>query len=345
MNARAKKILRTLVVRYLDDGSPVSSRALANATEISCSSATVRNVMADLEDIGLLVSPHTSAGRIPSVSGMRFFVERLLPRRAVPKTVVRSLRFGLRGDTASDVLRASAEVVSRLTQCVGFVALSPREQPAVRELSLIKLSSSRVLAVIFTDDGDIINRVFSHVGEVREKELNAAAAAYNAYFSGLTFGQAKSRLCSQLLELRVQIKALLQGLLEHADGDDEAPAADKLEIAGVVNLLRQDDLSSDIQRLRELYVFLERKEELLELIERCRRAKNRSRVFIGSECGVSALSECSVVFSPCGGERQRPLGFLGVLGPTRMRYAQVIPTVNIAAELLGGTLTELRRVN
>ena len=309
--------------------------------------------MADLEDVGFLVSPHTSAGRIPSARGMRFFIDRLLTVTPPSQKTVKCLEENLRGETVADAQRTAATVLSQLTKYAGFVTAPPAKPPVVRKLRFVKLSSSRILAVIVTGSGDILNRIFAHEGDVSEEDLNAAAAIYNRHFSGVTLSRAKGLLREQLLELRERIAALLRALLERVgrEGDDTADAA-ALQVAGEINLLGQEDLSVDIERLRRLYDLLARKKELLALIKRGGEAEN-VRVFIGSECGLRALEECSVVFSSVPGapvragraEDGRALGVVGIIGPKRMRYNQVISTVGIAATLLGGLLDNLRSPN
>lgn len=343
LDPRARKILHSLISQYLQDGNPVASRTLANMAGFDWSAATVRNVMADLEDFGFLVSPHTSAGRIPSAQGMRFFVDQLLTVPPPSQKTVKCLEENMRGNTAADIQRGAASVVSQLTKYAGFVAAPAAAVPVVRKLRFVKLSSSRVLAVIVTDGGDILNRIFVYDGDASEEDLNAAAAIYNRHFSGVTLGRAQTLLRGQLLDLRERIASLLRALLERVGADaEEGAGADALQVAGEINLLGEEDLSGDIDRLRKLYDLLERKKELLALLERGGAAEN-VRVFIGSECGLRELEECSVVFSSARSSPDgRALGVVGIIGPKRMRYNQVISTVGIAATLLGGMLDDIR---
>lgn len=340
LDDRAKQVLRCLVRRYLRDGQPVPSSALARATTLSYSPATIRHVMADLEDIGFLVSPHTSAGRIPSPRGIRFFVDHLLTVVPPTRKTVRDLTHELRRETVTEVHSAAAAVISQLTKYVGFVAAPAMQPPVVRQLRFVKLSSNRVLAVIVTGSGDVLNRVFNHDEGISERDLTLAAAAYNRYCANMTFNDAQTLLHSQMLELRAQISRLLESLLKKV-GEDPIAKADMLCVAGEMNLLKDDDLSGDMQQLRELYDLLQRKKELIRLLERGAHANN-VHVFIGSESGLSALEQCSVVFSSCSGSDGKALGLIGVVGPKRMRYNKVIPTVDVAAQLLGNVLTDLR---
>ena len=339
LDDRAKRVLHALVVRYLQDGQPVGSRTLAGMPAIDCSAATVRNVMSDLEDIGFLVSPHTSAGRVPSSHGIRFFVDRLLTVSSPTRRMFNQLRAELRGDTVSDVRESAAKVVSQLTHYAGFVVAPGAAKPVVRKLRFVKLSSNRVLAVIITDTGDVLNRVFTHDEMINDADLAAAANVYNEHFSGMAFDAVWALLRTQLSDLRTQIRQLLRGLLQHMDNESETVASD-LRLAGEMNLLNEADLFADVTQLRELYDLLARKKELLALIEGAHPAENVC-VFIGSECGLKAMRECSIVFSSCVG-KDKSLGVIGVIGPKRMPYNRVIPTVNVAAKLLGGLLEELR---
>ncbi|MCH9705368.1 MAG: heat-inducible transcriptional repressor HrcA [Proteobacteria bacterium] len=344
LDDRAKQVLRYLVQSYLHDGNPVGSRTLANNAVVPYSPATIRNVMSDLEDIGFLVSPHTSAGRIPSPRGIRFFIDQLLTVTPPEKNTLHRLENSLRRETTTEVHTAGANIISQLTQYVGFVAMPISALPVVRKLRFVKLSSCRILAVIVTDSGDVLNRIFTYDRDVSETELNAAATVYNRYFADMTFSEAQKLMYSQLLELREQIGNLLKSLLEKVDEKEHAAADENsgLYIAGESNLLKDENLSGDMHKLRELYDLLEQKKEMLRLLKRGDNAADVS-IFIGSESGLSALDECSVVFSSCGQEEDgKPLGLIGVIGPKRMRYNRVIPTVGVAAKLLGNVLETLR---
>ena len=340
LDPRARQILHSLVVHYLRDGNPVGSRTLSHNGRIHCSPATIRNVMADLEDLGLLVSPHTSAGRIPSARGMRFFIDQLLTVTPPTQRVIRDLREGLRGDTPAEVLRGMATVISQLTAYVGFVTLPATGAPTIRHLRFVQLSSSRALAIMVTGEGEVINRIVTCDDGLSEARLKMAARAYNSHFSGLTLAAAQQRLHEQIVDVKDQIASLLRGLLSSVGGENEG---EQLQVAGVANLLNQEDLSSNIKNLRQLYDLLEKKKDLLEIVRRSSGVENVG-VFIGSESGVQALEACSIVFSSCinDGEGGKPLGMVGVIGPKRMRYSRVIPTVDVASKLLGDVLGEMR---
>ena len=340
LDDRTKEVLRYLVQRYLQDGQPVGSGTLANNAALPYSPATIRNVMANLKDIGFLISPHTSAGRIPSQRGMRFFIEQLLVVTPPTETMVNHMQSGLQCETPAEVQSAAARVVSQLTQYVGFVAIPPPRKPVIHRLRFVKLSSSRLLAVMITTDGDVLNRIFVYNRDVSERELNMAAGVFNRHFSGLEFSEAQQRLQKQMLEIREKISSLLRRLLDKVEKDTQREGG-VLQIAGEMNLLKEKDLSKNMKKLEQLYDLLEKKKELMRLLLGSDKAKD-VRVFIGSESGLSALEECSLVFSSCGSEDNDAVGLIGVVGPKRMRYNQVIPTVDVAARLLRGVLDNFR---
>ena len=341
LDERARAVLRALVREYIRAGEPVGSRTLSRITRMNLSPATMRNIMADLEEQGMLTSPHTSAGRIPSAQGMRFFVDTLLSAdlsAADPARSARRVKRLLSGETAGAVLDSAARAVSELTQFVGLVAVPSRDKPVVRRLHFVKLGAARALAVLVTDD-EALNRAISTGREFSERQLRTAARFYNERLAGMTLEDAAKALRGMTSDLRGEIAALLTRMLGQVSAPD-----DSLKIAGEFNLLNADALASDIDRLRQLHSLLRRREDLLNLLEAGARAEN-VRVFIGGECGHEALSECSVVLSPYGdaaGAEGRPLGVIGVIGPKRMTYDRVIPTVRVAANVVGDALRRLR---
>ena len=288
----------------------------------------------------MLTSPHTSAGRVPSAKGMRFFVDTLLsadlaaagdgggggPARRVERL--------LSGETPAAVLDSAAQAVSELTQFVGLVAAPSRDKPVVRRLHFVKMGPARALAVLVTDD-EALNRAISTGREFSERQLRAAAKFYNERLAGMTLEDAAAALREMTSDLRGEIAALLARML----GQVSAP--DSLKVAGEFNLLNADALASDIDRLRQLHRLLQRREDLLNLLEAGDKAEN-VRVFIGGECGHDALAECSLVVSPYGDAEGRPLGVIGVIGPKRMTYDRVIPTVRVTARAVGDALRRLR---
>lgn len=339
---RAQVILKSIVREYIRGGEPVGSRTLSRVSKMNLSPATVRNVMADLEHMGFLTSPHTSAGRVPSAKGFRFFVDNLVTSRAPDNSLVQRLRGDLHGDTVTDVMGSAAVAVSELTRFAGFVAAPSRGEAKISRLRFVKLSSSRTLAVVVTSDGEIINRVFECRRPPRERDLSAAARFFNRHLCNLNFSEAKKRLRTEMRNLRAEISALLSDMLQNID--DKLPSeSPRLQMAGELNLLNQRELTDDVRRLRKLYRLFNEKQEFLDIIDRSSRGEE-VRVFIGSECGHEALAECSVVLSSFGAsDGAEPLGWLGIIGPKRMRYPQVISTVDVAAKTVAGALQRFRQ--
>ena len=345
VSRRAQLILRMIVREYIRGGEPVGSRTLSRLSHLNLSPATMRNTMADLEHMGFLSSPHTSAGRIPSAKGFRFFVDNLLTMRPLDASAVRRLNGDLRGDSANDVMSAAANTVSEMTKFAGFVAAPARGTPHIARLRFVKLSSERVLTVIITTDGEIINRVFECRRPASERELNAAAKFFNQHCRNMTFHEAKQRLRVDVKNLRAEISILFADMLKTLDQKQPEEDGGTLQLAGELNLLNQSDISADIRQLRKLYGLFHRKKEFLDIIDRGSRGGD-VRVFIGHECGHDALSDCSVVLSPFvgiddGGDNA-VVGYLGVIGPKRMQYPQVISTVEMAAKTVARVLQRIR---
>ena len=337
LDERSRTVLRALVREYIRAGEPVGSRTLSRITRMNLSPATMRNIMADLEDSGMLTSPHASAGRIPSPRGMRFFVDTLLSADLADSRSARRVEKLLSGETPAAVLASAAQAVSELTRFVGLVAAPARDRPVVRRLHFVKIGPARALAVLVTDD-EALNRAISTGREFSERQLRAAAKFYNERLTGMTLEDAAGALREMTSDLRGEIAALLARML----GQVSAGAPDdSLKVAGEFNLLNADALASDIDRLRKLHRLLQRRQDLLNLLEAGDRAEN-VRVFIGGECGHDALEECSVVVSPYGDAEGRPLGVIGVIGPKRMTYDRIIPTVRVTAAAVGDALRRLR---
>lgn len=340
VNNRARAILKSIVREYIRGGEPVGSRTVSRIAGMNLSPATMRNIMADLEEMGFLISPHTSAGRVPSAKGFRFFVDNLLTVRPLDDNLVKRLRYDLRGNTVGDVLSAAATTVSQLTHFAGFVTAPAGGTPKITQLRFVKLSSSRVLTVAVTADGEIINRVFECSNPPRERDLLSATRYFNRHFRNLTLNQARLRLRADMTSLRGEISTLLTDMLKTVD--DNPPAADNIvQLAGEMNLLNQSELTADVRRLRNLYSLFNKKKELFSIIDRGSHGREVC-VFIGNECGHKALTDCSLVLSPFTGNDNTVLGYLGVIGPKRMPYHQVISTVDVAAKTVAHALRQLR---
>ena len=335
LGARGRAVLRALVAEYLRQGAPVSSQKIAQLPSIAASPATVRAIMANLESQGLLVSPHSSAGRLPSARGLRFFVNNMLTVMPPSSQTIMDIRDGVQGDNAGEVLDASARTISKLTQYAGFIVVSPQAAARVRRLQFIKLASRRLLAVMEMTEGDVINRMFDCDDDISDAALDAAARFYNEKFSDVPVAQAREQLQHQVFDLHAQIADLLRRMLDKTQ--ESAPSQDAdLRVFGKTNLAAPD-IAGDIGKLQGLYDLLRRKRELLQLLQSSAGGDD-VRLFIGSECGFDEMDDCSVVFAACD-DRNKPVGIVGVIGPKRMRYNRIIPTVAAAARAVEQTLS------
>lgn len=324
------------MAQYVRDGQPVGSRTLARESGLDLSPATIRNVMSDLERLGLVRAPHTSAGRVPTVQGYRFFVDSLLKFKPLAQDELETLQEGFQGTQATPNLLASASaLLSDVTHFVGLVTVPKRERFALRYVDFVPLSESRVLAVLVFIDGDVQNRLLHTPQPYTREELQRAANYLNAHYTGETLGDVKHRLRSELQETRDRMYRIMGRAIAVAERALTAPEDDELLLTGETNLMEYAELS-DTEKLRRLFEAFHRKRELLSLTERCIQGEGL-RLFIGEESGHRALGDCSVVTAPYAADG-RVLGVLGVIGPTRMDYDRVIPVVDATARLLGAAL-------
>jgi heat-inducible transcriptional repressor len=336
LEPRARQLLRTLISRYIRDGEPVGSQTLARHAGLDVSPATIRNILGDLEDLGLLSSPHTSAGRVPTAQGYRVFVDSLLQLRPLPESEVTRLRQELpAGAGTQSLLGSASELLSAMSHFVGVVSAPRRETFAFRHIDFVPLDARRVLAILVFADNDVQNRVLQTQRAFDAGELERVANYLNRHFAGHPLTEVRATLLRELREARSEMETLLAHALELseqalAEGDDPG-----MLLAGQSRLLGVQDLS-DLDRLRELFEAFARKREILQLLERTLRAPG-VRIFIGEETGLASLEGMSLVTAPyaAGG---RALGVLGVIGPSRMAYDRVIPVVQAAADVLGAAL-------
>ncbi|WP_147652719.1 heat-inducible transcriptional repressor HrcA [Vulcaniibacterium gelatinicum] len=339
LDPRARQLLRTLIARYIRDGEPVGSQTLARHAGLDISPATIRNILADLEEIGLVASPHTSAGRVPTAQGYRVFVDSLLQVRPLPETEVERLRHELPTGSGTQALLGSAsELLSAMTHFVGVVSVPRREQFAFRHIDFVPLEGQRVLAILVFADNDVQNRILQTRRQYDAAELERVANYLNQHFAGRPLAEVRATLLQELRAARSEMEALLASTVELAEqalaGSDE-----DVVVAGQSRLLGVQDLS-DLDRLRELFEAFARKREILQLLERTLRAPG-VRIFIGEETGLAPLEGVSLVTAPYAAQG-RVLGVLGVIGPTRMAYDRVIPLVQAAAEVLGEAIEPTR---
>ena len=334
LDDRARLLLKTLIERYIADGQPVGSRALAKMPGLEVSPATIRNVMADLEDMGFIASPHTSAGRVPTPRGYRLFVDALLTVRPVEQQEAELIKGQLQVADPQRALQAAAQLLGSLTHFAGVV-LTPRRTSSFRQVEFLRLSAKRVLLIIVTPEGDVQNRILITEQPYSSAQLAEAANIFNQYFAGLSFDQARVRLHGELAALRSEIAALMEAAV--AAGEQAAEEDDAVVVAGERNLLEVSDLAANLDRLRALFELFEHKTRLMQLLEISGRAHG-VQIYIGGDSSKVPLDETSMVVAPYEVDG-KVVGTLGVIGPTRMAYERVIPIVDITARLLSSALS------
>ena len=336
LDARSQILLKTLIERYIAEGQPVGSRALSRYSGLELSPATVRNVMSDLEEMGFIASPHTSAGRIPTARGYRFFVDSLLTVQPLDKSRISALRGQLQPDQPQRLISSASHLLSELTQFAGVVVAPRREAVRIRQIEFISLSETRILLIIVTTAGDVQNRILLTRRPYSSNELTGAASYLNEHFAGLAFEEIRSRVQEELKQLSSDMSELMAAAVE-AGTEATADTAASYVISGETNLLDVEDLSSNMVRLRELFKMFEKRTGLLQLLDLSNRAEG-VQIFIGGESGLAPLDGCSVITAPYEVDGQ-VVGSVGVIGPTRMAYDRVIPIVDITARLLSNALS------
>jgi heat-inducible transcriptional repressor len=336
LDDRSKTLLKTLIERYIADGQPVGSRALSRLSGLDLSAATVRNVMADLEELGYIASPHTSAGRVPTPRGYRFFVDSLLTMRPLEAEKIHAIEGQLRPSQPQPLISSASHLLSGLTHFAGIVLSPRRKTPKIRQIEFVSLSEKRILLIIVTTDGDVQNRILFTERPYSAAELVIATNYLNQYFAGNDFVQIRNQVRADLQKIRGDLQDLMAAAL--AAGDDAMNRnGDQYIISGERNLLEVEEFSSNMRRLRELFDLFEQRTALMQLLDVSHRADG-IQIFIGGESGLAPLDECSVVTAPYEVDGQI-VGSVGVIGPTRMAYERVIPIVDITAKLLSSALT------
>jgi heat-inducible transcriptional repressor len=330
LDDRAKLLLKALVERYIADGQPVGSRTLSKASGLDLSPATIRNVMSDLEELGLIVSPHTSAGRIPTARGYRLFVDTML--------TVRQGQFAehsLAPDQPQKVISNAANLLSNLSQFVGVV-IAPRRSSVFRHIEFLRLSERRLLVIIVTPEGDVQNRVIFTESDYSQTQLVEAANYLNSNYVGLAIEQVRERLKNEVESLRSEIASLMQAAVA-VSSDAIAETQDEVVISGERNLLAVTDFSNDMGHLRRAFELFEQKAQLMRLLDVAGQAEG-VRIFIGGESQVVPFEDLSIVSAPYEVDGQ-VVGTLGVIGPTRMAYDRMIQIVDITSKLVSNALS------
>ncbi|MFN7784678.1 MAG: heat-inducible transcriptional repressor HrcA [Lysobacterales bacterium] len=342
LDARARGLLRALIAQYIREGEPVGSRTLAKHAGLDISPATIRNVMADLEDIGLVATPHTSAGRVPTAQGYRLFVDSLLQVKPLDPGEMDRLRRGLQPQLGTQgLLNNVSELLSAATHFVGMVTVPKREQFAFRHIDFVPLDGHRILVILVFTDNEVQNRILHTRRPYSASELEQTANYLNTHFAGRALSEVRAQLLRELKDTRSAMDSILSAAVEVAEGAfGGSGAVEDVLVAGQTRLMGVQDLS-DLDRLRELFEAFSRKRELLQLLEGCATAQG-VRLFIGEESGVAPFGGCSLVTAPYGADG-KVLGVLGVIGPTRMAYERVIPMVQATAEVLGAALNRAQQ--
>ncbi len=336
LDDRAQLLLRQLINSYTRDAQPVGSKYLVELSGLDVSSATIRNIMAKLEDMGLVDSPHTSAGRIPTEAGYRFFVDSLLEVDDMAYSAQEIISQSFSGDkTSSDLIQSATDILSRITQLTGIVSLSHTAPAEVRHIEFMRLSDRRILVILVINKDDVHNKVIHVDRDYSDSELLQAAQTLSRYLIGRSFENAREMLLQELSDLRTDVNSILETVLEAMTEVCSLNAHDDLLTSGESNLLQYAELS-DINKLRNIFNVFNEKTDLLRLLDGCTSAHG-VEIFIGSESGYSVLSDCSVVGAPYH-VKGEIVGVLGVIGPTRIAYERVIPIVDITAKLLTSAL-------
>jgi heat-inducible transcriptional repressor len=345
LNERAQQLLRVLIENYIRDGQPVGSRVLSRDSGLSLSSATIRNVMADLEELGFVASPHTSAGRVPTDKGYRFFVDTLLHVRPLDNDAVSEIRrqFDTVHDGSKALVSAASQLLSSVTRLAGVVTLPRAQQASVTQIEFVVLSENRVLVVLVFNDREVQNRIIQLERYYSPDELKRASNFLNEQVRGRTLGQVRAEILRQIQETHEDMNQLMVDAINVAKKvfDVSSEGEDRLEyvIAGETNLMGVAEMTN-VERLRRLFEAFNEKRDFLHLLDHSLKAEG-VQIFIGHESGYQVLDDCSIITAPYA-SGDSVMGVLGVIGPTRMAYERVIPIVDMTAKLLGAALNSRR---
>lgn len=334
LDERARLLLKTLIERYIADGHPIGSRTLSQASGLDLSPATIRNVMADLEGLGLIASPHTSAGRVPTARGYRLFVDTMLTARPPELASAPALL----ADQPQKIISNAAQLLSNMSQFVGVV-MTPRRSSVFKHIEFLRLSEKRLLLIIVAPDGDVQNRVLFTDTDYSPAELLETSNYLNAHFCGLDIEQVRARLHTEVEQLRGEIAALMQAAVQ-LGSEAMSQAQGDVVISGERNLLSVSDFASDMNQLRRAFSLFEQKAQLMRLLDASSQAQG-VRIYIGGESQSAPPEDVSVVSAPYEVDGQ-VVGTLGVIGPTRMPYERMIEIVDITARLVSNALSQTK---
>jgi heat-inducible transcriptional repressor len=345
MNDRSREVFRRVVEGYLASGEPVGSRTLTRSMSERVSAATIRNVMQDLEFMGLLDSPHVSAGRIPTEAGLRMFVDAVLEvgtlQSADRETIDATL--GTTDNSIATLLEGIGQALSGLTRSASVV-LAPKHEAAIRHIEFVSLAADRALVVLVMADGHVENRVFRPPPGQTPSSMRTAANFLNAFAEGRTLGELRRQIGLEMARRRQEIDDLARALVESglAEWHHAGKPHERLIVRGQANLLPGSDAQADLDRIRTLFDDLERKRDIAEFLELADKGEG-VRIFIGSENKLFSLTGSALVVSPYMNADRKVIGAVGVIGPTRLNYGRVVPIVDYTAQMLGRLVTERRK--
>lgn len=341
LNDRAQLLLKNLVERYIRDGQPIGSRTLSRETGLELSAATIRNVMADLEEYGLIHAPHTSAGRIPTTRGYRLFVDSLLTVKQLDTTQLSQMQQRMGSSADPDhLLSIASQQLSDVTSMAGVVMVPKRKLVALRQVEFLPLSHNQVLAILVINEREVQNRIIKTERNYSAAELQQIANYLNKVCAGQDLRQARTSLLSEMDDARSHMNQLMADAVQMAQAvfATEDQDGDYL-LQGQTNLMSYEEMSN-VDKLRKLFDAFNQKRDILQLLDHALQADG-VQIFIGNESGYEVLDECSVVATPYKVDGE-VLGVLGVIGPTRMAYDRVIPIVDVTAQLLGASLNQIK---
>ncbi len=340
LNDRAKHLLKTLVEGYISDGQPIGSTLLAKRSGLDLSPATIRNVMASLEEAGYIHAPHTSAGRVPTSQGYRLFVDALVNIQPLEQQDFNSIEVELDKSSSTDLIHSASNMLSGLTQLTGIVMAPHAEVRSIRQIDFLQLSEKQILVVLVMSNNDVENRIIKLERDISASELQQSSNYLNEVLAGKNLNQARTALLKAMEHDRKHLNEMMLSAIdlgEQAVSSMNDPEHEDYVVAGRTNLMDYDDLS-DVTKLRQLFNAFNQKRDVLGLLDKCMDA-NGVQIFIGSDSGQDVFGDCSVVTAPYQIDDSH-IGVLGVIGPKRMHYDRVIPVVDITAKLLSAALNK-----
>jgi len=336
LNERSLHLLKNLVERYIQDGQPVGSRVLSKDSDINLSPATIRNVMADLDDLGLIHSPHTSSGRVPTVKGYRFFVDSLLTVKPLESEAVNKLSNELKeANNADDVVSRASKMLSEVTKMAGVVTLPNQEVLCLRHIEFLPLSNTRVLVIFVTNEQEVHNKIIHTSKQFSEAELVHAANYLNSVYSGRSLAAVRQAVFDEFQQDQQRMNQGMIDAVQMAQQVFEQKSTEDYVLTGETNLMGFNELA-DMGRLKQLFEAFSQKQGVIHILDQCLVAEG-VQIYIGEESGYQAFDQCSLVTSSYA-INDETVGVLGVIGPTRMAYEKVIPFVDVTAKLLGSAL-------